>query len=100
MRQVRLSRTFLAQLDVLLEQGYPRFGERVVTEKRDIVFDTINLSRFPVKPRDPLLGLHKHSVAKTPFVVIYDFDASELRVHFIFHKSAHPTALDPASAEW
>jgi hypothetical protein len=41
MRRVRLSKTFFEQLHVLLEQGYPKFGGRVVIETRDRVFRLI-----------------------------------------------------------
>ena len=102
MRRVRLSKTFLDQLDILLEQGYPRFGERVIVEKRNRVFDVINdhISNFPKIPIDPSLGLCVYSVSQTPFVLIYDFDEAELRVHFILHGGMDRSNLDPTIADW
>ena len=102
MRRVRLSNTFLDQLDTLLEQGYPRFGERVVREKRDRVFSTIadHIARHPQIEPDPDLDLCVYLVSRTPFVLIYDYDDDEVRVHFVLHKSADRSDLDPTSAEW
>lgn len=102
MRRVRVSRTFVDQLNALLEQGFPRFGARVVTEKRERVFGFItgHLAYFPKTPADPELGLCLYTVAKTPFKLVYDFDDDELRVHFVFHASASLVDLDPRSAEW
>ena len=59
MRRVRLSKTFLDQLDTLLEQGFPRFGATVVTVKRDRVLHLItnHLAHYPKIPIDPDLGL-------------------------------------------
>ena len=102
MRLVRLSKTFLAQLDAILEYGYPQFGARVITEKRDLVFDRITnyLALFPKRPVDPNHGLIVYAVARTPFKLIYDFDEHQLRVHFIFHVRASLEDIDPASAVW
>ena len=52
------------------------------------------------KRADPHLGLHVYPISRTPFVVLYDFDDRELRVHFIFHRNADLRDLDPKSAEW
>ena len=102
MRLVRLSKTFQTQFDNLLEQGFPRFGERVVRDKRDLVYRVIeqHLAIYPRRSRQQNLGLCLYTVTKTPFVLLYDFDDAELRVHFIFHKHASLDDLDPASAEW
>ena len=102
MRRVRLSKTFLDQLDTLLEQGFPRFGATVVTQKRDLVFNLItnHLAHYPKIPIDPDLGLHIYPVSQTPFILIYDFDDAELRVHFILPSRMDRSDLDPASAEW
>jgi hypothetical protein len=32
--------------------------------------------------------------------MLYDFDDTELRVHFIFHRHADLRDLDPGSVEW
>lgn len=102
MRRSRVSKTFLDQLNTLLEQGYPRFGQRVVTAKRQRVFDLIShrLVLFPEKRPDPDLDLCVVPVSGTPFVLVYDFDDDELRVHFILHGHADRSLLDPASAGW
>ena len=102
MRRVRLSQTFRDQLDQLIEQGFPRFGARVVTEKRERVLDLItdHLTLFPRNPRDSHLGLCVYPVSQTPFVLIYDFDDAELRIHFILHGAHDLRRLDPNSAEW
>ena len=102
MRQVRLSRTFFDQLHILLEQGYPKFGERVVLEKRERVFRLIenHLVHYPRIPRDPRHGLCVYPVRKPPFVVVYDYDDVELRVMFLFHEHDDYANLDPNLVEW
>ena len=103
MRRIRLSKTFTEHLHTLLEQGVPRFGARLVDEKRNLVYNLIEhyLAHFPAaKTADPRLGLTVYPVAKSPFVVLYDYDDAELRVHFIRPASADRRDLDPASAEW
>jgi hypothetical protein len=102
MRRVRISKTFIAQLNELVEQGFPRFGTRVVTEKRELVFKTITdyLAQYPRRPQHPILRLCVYPVSKTPFKLLYDFDDAELRVHFIVHKNASLDDLDPTSAVW
>jgi hypothetical protein len=103
MRTVRLSRTFLGQFNRLLAQGVIRFGPLVVAEKRDTVYRVINdfLAVHPgAKRPNRRLRLHVYPISKTPFVVLYDFDKTELRVHFIFHESASLQKLDPKTVEW
>lgn len=102
MRRVRLSQTFRDQLDELIAQGYPKFGERVVTEKRELVLDLINdhLARHPRRPRHPQHGMCVYPVSRTPFVLIYDFDDDELRVLFIFHGADDLRRLDPSTVTW
>jgi hypothetical protein len=41
-----------------------------------------------------------YRVAKTPFVVLYDYDDTELRVHFILPARADRRDLDASSVEW
>jgi plasmid stabilization system protein ParE len=103
MRTVRLSRTALDQLNTLLAQGVERFGVRIVAEKRDRVYAVIErfLAAHPaIKRPHPVLGLCVYPIIRTPFVVLYDFDDVELRVHFIFHRHADLRQLDPTSVEW
>ena len=103
MRTVRYSKTALDQLNMLLAQGIPAFDSRVVSAKQDLVYDTVDqfLAAHPKTKRPhPTLKLRVYLISKTPFVVIYDFDDIELRVHFIVHRSADLSRLDPSSAEW
>ena len=102
MRRVRYSTTFIRQLDTLLAQGEPKFGERLIDEKRDLVFDTIDdfLARFPKKQLDLDIGLYTHPITGTPFVVIYDFDDTELRVFFIVHSHTDRTGINADDVEW
>ena len=102
MREVRYSVTFIHQLNKLLAQGETKFGARVADQKRELVYDTIDhyLAQFPVKSRDPEIDLYTHAVAGTPFVVIYDFDDTELRVFFIVHGHTDRARIDPAGIEW
>jgi hypothetical protein len=67
------------------------------------VYATIEhvLAAFPaIKRSHPDLGLCVYPIARTPLVVLYDFDDSELRVHFVFHRHADLQDLDPTSVEW
>jgi mRNA-degrading endonuclease RelE of RelBE toxin-antitoxin system len=103
MRQVRISKTFIVQLDDLLAQGEAKFGTRVTDEKLERVYATINrhLVNFPATKRpDKRLKLHLYPVTKTPFVIAYDFDDDELRVHFVLHASADRRLIDPGDVDW
>ena len=103
MRDVRLSKTFIDQLNTLLAQGVVPFGARVVADKRALVYDLIehHLAHFPAsKQPDPKLGLTVYPINHTPFVVLYDYDEAELRMHFILPARADRGDLDPFSAEW
>ncbi len=102
MREVRYSVSFIHQLNTLLAQGEAKFGAGVADRKRELVYDTIDhyLAQFPVKPRDPEIDLYTHAVAGTPFVVIYDFDDTELRVFFIVHGRTDRVHIDLAGVEW
>lgn len=103
MRSVRLSRTFAEQLLDLLAQGEPTFGPKVAVEKKRRVLETIHkfLAVYPAaKPPHPGLGLRVYPIQRTAFVVIYDFDDTEVRVHFVVHEHAELAALDPAAVAW
>jgi hypothetical protein len=102
MRSVRLSRTFIEELAGLLEQGLPRFGRLVVDAKRALVVDTINnyLTLYPIRNVDPDLGVCIRPVRKTPFLLLYDYDDAELRVHLIIHEHADRTLIDLSTIEW
>jgi plasmid stabilization system protein ParE len=102
-RAVKLSKTFNDQLIDLIDFGEQRFGRRVAEQKKENVLATIEglLARTPaVKRPHPTLGLVVYLVTDTPFMVLHDFTETELRAHFIVHKSASLEDLDPNSAEW
>jgi len=102
MRQVRYSTSFVHQLNMLLAQGEAKFGSRLMDEKRDLIFDTIDhyLARYPNKARDRDLDLYSHAITGTPLVVFYDFDDSELRVFFIAHGRADRSNIDKNAVVW
>ncbi len=101
MRSIRLSRTFLSEADALLEQGLSRFGARVVENKRDRIRSTIeHLARNPRRPKDRYLDIWSYEVTGAPFVLLYDFDDDDLRVHLIVHASADRTLIDLSTVEW
>ncbi|MEQ1712376.1 MAG: hypothetical protein ABL908_13380 [Hyphomicrobium sp.] len=67
------------------------------------MLDTIQgfLVTYPeAKQPHPSLGLRVYPIRRTPFIVIYDFDDAELRVHFVLHEHADLADLDPALVAW
>ena len=103
MRTVKFSKTFAAQLLDLIDYGERQFGQNVADEKRRRVlsFITNRLALNPrMKARHATLGLVVYPIRKTPFTVLYDYDAHELRVLFIFHGHADLDAVDPSTVEW
>ena len=101
MRRVRVSKTYQDELRTLLSQGLPRFGVDLVAAKRDLVELTIEyLARHPRRPKDRYLDIWSYTVTGAPFVLLYDFDDTELRVHLIVHAAADRTLIDLASVEW
>ncbi len=102
MRRIRLSKTFTAEGEKLLEQGVPRFGERVVEEKRNLITRTIeqHLAYFPRRTVDPILGICAYPITGAPFVLLYDYDDEELRVHLIIHASADRSLINLSTVEW
>ena len=102
MRTVKLSRSFYNELSALLQQGFPKFGALVVSEKRALVFDKIenHLVQFPNIPVDRVLGICAYPVHNTPFVLLYDYDDRELRMHLIIHTSADRTLIDLSAVVW
>ena len=103
MRRIVRSRTYVAQLKDLLDQGIERFGTAVVEQKLAQVDHTLEvyLARHPKAKRpDRRLGLRVYSITDTPLMVRYDFTETEQRVHFILRKRANLEDLDPKSAEW
>jgi plasmid stabilization system protein ParE len=103
MREIRLSITFNDQLNELLDYGEVTFGTRLAEQKKLAVYDAIEGYLVPhpgTRQPDPMLGLRRYPVSRTPFVLLYDFDDAEVRVHFIFHQNASLDDLDPTSAAW
>ena len=102
MRSIRYSRTFFRDLETLLSQGIDRFGDRVVAEKRDQVLAAITATilHFPVRRVDPDLGLRVFRVARTPFVLLYDYDDAELRIFTVVHGRADRGSIDLSATEW
>jgi mRNA-degrading endonuclease RelE of RelBE toxin-antitoxin system len=103
MRSIRYSKTFRDELDLLLEQGELKFGIPVVEAKQELVRMTIT-SHLAMYPRtghiEPSHGLYTYTVRRTPFVLLYDFDDAELRLHMVVHKGADRTRIDPSIVEW
>ena len=102
MRAVRTSKTFDRQLVDLLDYGEPLFGEAVIADKRRTVYRTLALiAHYPaLKAPNPHHGLRVYAIRRTPFLVLYEFDDDELRIHFIFHRHADLSELDPSAADW
>ena len=103
MRSVRYSKTFTDEFETLLDQGEARFGSTVVDSKKRLVRSTItgHLATFPLTGHiEPAHGLYTYAVRRSPFVLLYDFDDAELRIHMVVHKGADRTTLDPATVEW
>ncbi len=103
MRSTRYSKTFTDQIIDLIDYGVLRFGPRVAEEKKARILDTVErrLAGNPaIKRAGPRLGLTVYAITGTPFVVLYDFDDQELRLHFVFQRGADLMDLDPKSAEW
>ena len=102
MRTVKTSLTFYDELEKLLDQASPRFGKRVLDQKRALIFQAIedHILFYPRRPVDPVLGIFAYSVSRTPFVLLYDFDDKELRMHLIIHGKADRTKIDLKSVVW
>lgn len=102
MRAIRFSRTFNVELAALLRQGVPGFGTRVVASSREKVFRTIEsyIAPSPVRAVDPVLGICAYHVKATPFVLLYDYDDTELRIHLINYAKADRAQIDLSAVEW
>lgn len=102
MRRIVRSRTYVRQLQGLLDYGARAFGSEVVGTKLARVDRVLeHIAHFPATGTpDPQLGLLVYPISKTPFVAIYDFDDDELRVHFIVHGRADRSRLDANDVVW
>ena len=103
MRSVRYSKTFNDQLVDLIAMGEERFGQRVAESKKRLLFQTISkfLIEYPdIKRPNPVLGLVAYPINNTPFIVVYDFDDHELRMHFVFLAGIELSDIEPSRIEW
>ena len=87
---------------ILLEQGVAAFGSRVAGQKRSDVMSTIRtfLAVHPKRPVDPEIGICAYPVTGAPFVILYDYDDAELRVHLVIHARADRTKIDLSKVVW
>ena len=103
MRSIRYSKTFTDEFETLLDQGEVKFGPAVADSKKQLVRSTItgHLATFPRTGHiEPEHGLYIYAVRRSPFVLLYDFDDAELRIHMVVHKGADRTTFDPSAVEW
>jgi plasmid stabilization system protein ParE len=103
MRRVRFSATFLDQLHALLAVGKDRFGLALAINKHSVVYEVIeeHLAHFPATGRfDTHMRLLSYPVRRTPFVVFYEFDDDELRMHFVLQARADRTRVELGSVSW
>lgn len=103
MRSVRFSITANDQFNELLAQGERLYSAALIDEKRRLVYAAIRRYIVPLpaaRVRDADFGLYLYPVGKTPFVLAYDFDEVEVRIHFVLHKSADRMRIDPNDVQW
>ena len=86
MRRVHLSRAFAYALKRHLRESAERFGlatARTIEQKiARVIFK--HLPHSPLLGRQhTVLGRYVFHVPKTPFVLLYNFDDQELRMHLI-----------------
>ncbi len=85
-----------------MEQGAEKFGscvaERTLGRIDRVIEQVLALQKKPQV--DKRLGLGVYFVSRTPFTIIYDFDDTELRIHFIVPAHADRTRIDPRFVEW
>lgn len=102
MRSIRTSRTYSEQLADYIDSGEQKYGRAKANEKRKKVVEAIRfLARNPrLKRRHPDLGLVVYPVSGTPFLLVYDYDDTELRILFVFIKGKPLDTIDPSDVEW
>lgn len=103
MRPVRISNTARTAFQTMLEQGAEKFGIAVAMEKERLVYDAMHsyLAEYPHHGlTTPGTAFRHHLVDRTPFVVVYEYDDTELRVLFIKHRHADRRDLDLRDVEW
>lgn len=103
MRRVRLSRSFAETFKKQLLYGASRYATLVVEDKRARVERTIFevlCSNPGIGKFVPDLGLRLYRVSKTPFILLYDFDDNELRMHPLVHARSDRSGIDLAEVDW
>jgi plasmid stabilization system protein ParE len=100
MRRVVRSQTYVVQLKELLDQGVERFGVDPVEAKLRRIDHTLEvvLARHPkIKPVDAALQLRLYPITDTPFVILYDFTETELRLRVRYNVRRMVTYLLPVA---
>lgn len=103
MRRIRGSASYAAALRDLLAFGETCFGSRVVDQKRARISHVIsNVLAFnpAIGSFDQTLGVYTYPIARTPFILLYDFDDDELRLTLIIHARSDRTQIDLTAVEW
>jgi hypothetical protein len=103
MRRIRRSVTYVTQLQDLLDFSAATFGMTVASAKLARIDKLLkdNLAYFPATGlHDTQLKLFVYPISQTPFVVIYDFDDTELRLHMIVHGRADRSRINPDEVKW
>ena len=102
-RLVRVSCSAREQFRLMLAQGEAKFGANIADEKRGLVVAAIenHLAEYPHRGlKQRRQKFFTHYVSMTPFVVVYEYDETELRVLFIVHNSADRRRLKLTDVEW
>jgi plasmid stabilization system protein ParE len=101
MRRVRVAASARSLFQTMLEQGAEKFGIPVAMEKERLVYQTLetHVAEYPhLGPYDQHLKLSTYHVGRTPFVLVYEYDETEIRVLFIVHERAD--RLEISDVEW
>lgn len=104
-RRVRYSKTFRDQLSAFIEQGEQIYGVQLAEAKEQLVLDFIDkkIALTPaIKRRNAKLGLVVYPIAKSPFIVVYDYDDQEVRVYACLLRGAgvRLDAFDSEAIDW
>jgi hypothetical protein len=102
MRNVRYSKTSIEHFNALLAVGAFQFGRGVAVEKQSRVYNAVDqhISLYPDKQKDTRLDLCVYAVHKTPFVLLYEFDDTEVRVFYILHSHMSRKGLRKDTVTW
>ena len=103
MRHVQIAASARSFFQTMLEQGADKFGLAVAMEKERLVYQTLE-SQVAEDPHlgiyDQHLNLFTYHVSETPFVLVYEYDETDVRVLFIVHERADRRRLDTANVAW